>query len=702
VTQKALSIRVNVSDRASKVLAQIGAKLLGVGRAIGRMAAGVTRSLGGIGRSLTSLRGLLAGLVALVAVRSLFANINRTAQALDDLAKNARRFGLPVEEFNRLNFIAGQSGASIESVAKGIRTAQRNISDFMQKGTGPAADSLELLGLTARSVTDENGNILEASELLNVLADGISRVENQATRVNVAQSLFGKSGTDLLVLLQQGSAGIEALSGELEALGVVQRSQTDVAEAYIDSQGRVRQAWLVLKAEVIERIGPAMTELANKLAIAIATIAGKFDEFTELLASPFKSGRDARALQRNLADLIGESVRLATPVIAAGVLILVDVLGSAVTFGINQLIPTIAPILTKAFIRMFVQPIDYATGLIADQFKGTALEKSLRSYQANLIEGLEGANEAVDEYFLGDRTQRTFDERLSQVVDSIEDSRTPISEALAAVTAAIGERLPGFQAALERAGGFVSEYQRRWNLLKKSLEAQAAAGDGSGGDDPESGITLLDRFADGANRAGLQVETLGQIADQVGQTVASSLSSGLADAFVSVIDGTERAAAAFRRFAADFLRQIGQMILQALLLRAISGGLGGLGGGSVAGAVANTGGVISSSGRVLKYNAGTGIVPGPNVNRDLIPALLTPGEGVVNRQGVRANPGAIARMNRGESVAGGSVTINQTINVSGETSRQTVGEIKRATAEAVLAALRTRPGMRQSFRQVLA
>lgn len=700
MTQKALSIRVNVSDKATARLKAIGKNLLNVGRNLARMAAGVTSSLGRIARSLTSVRGLIAGVVAVFAVRRLVSGVITTAEAFDELAKNAKRFDIPVDEFNRLNFIAGQSGASMEDMTKAIRTGQRNLVDFIDKGTGPAVDSLRRIGLSTADITDGNGKLLDATELLEVFADGIARTGDQATRVNVVQSIFGRSGTQLLPLLQLGSEGVAALSGELEALGVVEARQTAIAEAFVDSLGRVRQAWLVLKANVIERIGPTLTDINNRVAVGVAVLAESFDEVLELLASPFRSGRDAEVAQRKLADLIDQSVQLAVPVIGAGVLLLVDTIGAALTFGTRQLVPTLAPTLTKLFIDMFTGPLKFATNYLANQFAGTQFEKILRDYEANLIEGIAGADEAIDEFFLGQRTTpEGFDKRLKQVVDSIEDSRTPIKVAIASVTEAVGERLPGFVGALERAGGFVSEYRERWRKLRESLLAQQNAGTGEAGSSV-SGSTLLDSFAEGATNAGRQVDTLGKIAERVGQTVTTSLAGGLTDAFVSVIDGTKNAQEAFRQFASDFLRQIGTMILRMLLLRTISSSIGGLGGG-IPGVDVNTGGVIGRTGRVLRFNTG-GIVPGANVNRDMIPAMLSPGEGVLNRQAVRRNPGLVARVNRGGDPGGGSLTINQTVNVSGNADKAAVRDMGKATAEAVLAALRSRPAFRQGMRAALA
>ena len=73
-----------------------------------------------------------------------------------------------------------------------------------------------------------------------------------------------------------------------------------------------------------------------------------------------------------------------------------------------------------------------------------------------------------------------------------------------------------------------------------------------------------------------------------GQQINEMLATGLTDSLLSVADGTQSAGEAFRQFAADFLRQLAQMILKQMIFNAISGatGAGGVG-GAIAGAISS-------------------------------------------------------------------------------------------------------------------
>ncbi|HEY9250400.1 MAG TPA: hypothetical protein VIO38_14775, partial [Rariglobus sp.] len=96
-----------------------------------------------------------------------------------------------------------------------------------------------------------------------------------------------------------------------------------------------------------------------------------------------------------------------------------------------------------------------------------------------------------------------------------------------------------------------------------------------------------------------------QIADGLGGAMGA-LATGLAGAIQqtnSWSDAFKNAADAFRSFAADFLVQIGEMIVQAVLLQAIQNAIGEGSGGGYWAAVkkvftGHTGGVVGGSGRI--------------------------------------------------------------------------------------------------------
>ena len=101
---------------------------------------------------------------------------------------------------------------------------------------------------------------------------------------------------------------------------------------------------------------------------------------------------------------------------------------------------------------------------------------------------------------------------------------------------------------------------------------------------------------------------------EVGTSLATALGDGLEEA---VTKGSK----ALGDFALKFLRDIALMIAKAFLFQAVLAGLKAVGG------------PFASIGSFVTANSG-GRIPGPNVNRDVVPAMLTPGEFVIPRGAV--------------------------------------------------------------------
>ena len=66
---------------------------------------------------------------------------------------------------------------------------------------------------------------------------------------------------------------------------------------------------------------------------------------------------------------------------------------------------------------------------------------------------------------------------------------------------------------------------------------------------------------------------------QIGEDAAKLFASGFSQAFMDFVSGTKSAGEAFKEFAAAFLREVARMIIQTLILRAISSIFGAAGGG---------------------------------------------------------------------------------------------------------------------------
>lgn len=219
-----------------------------------------------------NVRTAIAGLVAGLAVRRVVAELAETVRELDEIHDASKKLGVSAEDLSAFRFAAEQAGVSVEKLAAGIRISQKGIAEFVRMAKGPAADALKQLGLTAKDLTDENGNIKDFADLLPLIADRLALVQDEAAKINIASDLFGKGGAEFLALLEGGGAALTRLRQEAEALGAVfTPRQTEAANDISDALARIRAAFTGLKAEIVTAVAPAVTEFFNNLAAGIST-----------------------------------------------------------------------------------------------------------------------------------------------------------------------------------------------------------------------------------------------------------------------------------------------------------------------------------------------------------------------------------------------------------------------------------------------
>src|SRR3569832_2913754 len=116
-------------------------------------------------------------------------------ESADALAKSADKIGVTTQALAGLRDQADLSGVSTEQLDAGLRTMEKNISDFA-RGTGRAAVALKGLGFEQGSLIT-----LRADEQLYRIADAMSRMRNAKDRAAFAQKIFGDSSVVLINVL---------------------------------------------------------------------------------------------------------------------------------------------------------------------------------------------------------------------------------------------------------------------------------------------------------------------------------------------------------------------------------------------------------------------------------------------------------------------------------------------------------------------
>jgi hypothetical protein len=221
------------------------------------------KRLKAFGAGVQSIGTALFGL-GTAAIAPLLATTNVFASMGDQLAKMSARTGISVESLSELGYAAEQSGADLQALEGGVRKMQKFLVDAAE-GSSTAQQTLTRLGLSLADLGS-----LSPEQQFEVLADRLSQIQDPAIRAATAMEVFGKTGTSLLPLMQDGAKGIAALRQQARDLGlVISTEDAKAAETFGD---RLADLWKVTKSGVFA-IGAALAPLLQDLAIRATRIA---------------------------------------------------------------------------------------------------------------------------------------------------------------------------------------------------------------------------------------------------------------------------------------------------------------------------------------------------------------------------------------------------------------------------------------------
>ncbi|MEW7009487.1 phage tail tape measure protein [Lentilitoribacter sp. EG35] len=244
--------------------AVIGALRVNLGMNSAQFSKGLKRANTGLQKFANAAKaGLAAASVAAVAAA---ATIRRVSEEADKFGKSAQSVGVATEELGRLAHAAEMSGASFETITKGLRKISQNAMDA-SRGLAASAEPFDELGV---SIEDANGKLRESPDILKDVADKFENMPDGVTKTALALDIFGKAGADLIPMLNQGRSGIEAMGLEAENLGLVFSGQTfRYAEAFNDNLARMQKATAGVANTLVAGVLPALTQLSDRMVAGV-------------------------------------------------------------------------------------------------------------------------------------------------------------------------------------------------------------------------------------------------------------------------------------------------------------------------------------------------------------------------------------------------------------------------------------------------
>ena len=287
---------------------------------------GKFKQVEGAAQTLTSrvgpLSGALGALAPVATVGGLAALVGKTVEAGDKFNDLSQRTGVSVESLARFNKAAATSGTDIDSVAKSLNKLNRGMVDAATTGKGPASDALKSLGISA---TDASGKLKNADQVMLEIADAFSKMQDGPTKSALAFDLLGKSGDQMIPMLNEGGKAIESLSVKMTG------AFAEKADEYNDKLAMLGGKVGALAAGITVALLPALDATVTVLTMVVDGFAS--------LPGPIQ------AIVGGLA-LLAVSFTVLAPIVASVLTVLGAFQGLAIGATIAGWLGALGPLMT--------------------------------------------------------------------------------------------------------------------------------------------------------------------------------------------------------------------------------------------------------------------------------------------------------------------------------------------------------------------
>ena len=629
---------------------------------------------------------------------ALFAVAKSTADFGEEALKGAQKAGTTVQTFSALSHAARMADVDNQQLIAGLKALSVNMVEAQQK-TGDGEALFRRLGVAA---VDAAGKLRPTKEVLLDLADVFAKSADGAAKTEAATKLFGsKVGLELLPFLNKGKVEIAALMAEAERLGLVlSKDDAEAADKFNDALKKLDAQVKGLTVSIGLPLVRGLTDVLQLFTEVEAAVKHAGDEmagFSKHLSENFgktgvgqglmdlfsalglghRKGEGQGPNEKALLDALGVNDRVAarraqegrevhaeikTPFPGGGGGVAAspvdqEKLGKAKLeiFLMQNRALEIQNKLAREGVNEYLLAFDRQQQLkqIDEQteerrgaaiVKQTQLEVEIReATQQRERDGLVKSAQAWLEY--DNQVGASREQRYTHQMDLLratltKETQLTQDEAGRLIIAWQNQDAQLSQDILKRTQmtGIERETLERQYLTRLAAVHQEFSG------------SVFDGWRRGMEQYVRNTDSAFGFAAQMAQRTAQFMEQNFRTFFFDVMDGNIKSLndlfKSFANFAKQMIAQVMAQLATMMAMKALTGafsggfGLGGLFGGggglSMAGG-ADAGGLMGG----LRFASG-GPVLGAG-NSDTVRAMLTPGEGVLNRRGMEA----LAQLNSG-------------------------------------------------------
>lgn len=266
-----------------KALAELGVQGKATFGGLGSAADAVGSALGALGDVVKTVATSIAAVGGVVGATAagIFALAKSSAEAADSAGKAAQKIGVNAKAYQELAFAAKLADVEQDALQAGLKALNKNIVEaaggnqdlaaaFASVGvklkTSGVLTNLQKFQLAVGDIKSVPKTLITAEQAILGLADAFKGAPDGPRKTALAMQLLGKTGSDLIPLLNSGSKEIVGLGNEAERLGLVFDDKAiKASEEFNDTLTTLEGAITGVKNSIGQVFLPELTTLAASL-----------------------------------------------------------------------------------------------------------------------------------------------------------------------------------------------------------------------------------------------------------------------------------------------------------------------------------------------------------------------------------------------------------------------------------------------------
>lgn len=222
------------AQKTAQRFADMASSGSGAGRELNAAFKTVQNVLGDFGIKLSDSQVLMgtwavAGVAAVAAITDkLFDLTKAVADYGDNIDKMSQKLGLSTDAYQKWDYVLKLAGGDIDSMAGGFKKMTDTLADA-RNGSENAIAQFTALGISMEEIQN-----LNQEEMFERVVYALQGVEDETQKAAAANDIFGRSGQQMLPLLNQTEEATRSLMEQTEEFGLVMSEDSVKASAHFN------------------------------------------------------------------------------------------------------------------------------------------------------------------------------------------------------------------------------------------------------------------------------------------------------------------------------------------------------------------------------------------------------------------------------------------------------------------------------------